>query len=164
MALNVSVSDSDMRSCFEFCLGQDSSIPLPPAEKPGSFLPHPGTETVLRLILRALDKKGFHISEPSHGKMGEAGAYVSFPDYTVDVVLCAICSENATRFSLLTWKRSSSSGPNTLSAPLDQWRKLCEAMDQILAENLKADSLQWLTRNEAEALWRKYEQASLGKP
>ncbi len=137
-----SLVDTGVKSCFSFCLGPRSGTDLPTREeRPEAFR---GTASlgVLGAIVLCLQRKGFHMTKPAPGKTYEAFSQASLPDYKVDVILAGRRRGNSANFALLTFKPHASSRKETCSATLDEWKRLCEAINKILAEELKVVSAQ----------------------
>jgi hypothetical protein len=138
-----------VRTCFDFLVGRDSLPGLPPFEE--VFL-YAAAIHVLGLIVAALGRKGFRMTEP---KLTKTNAYSLgiFTNYRVDLDLIGVPREDSAHFSLLTLKLAPSSQPEVFQKNIAEWENLCESLNQILTDELNAKSLPWLTSKDAEALW-----------
>ena len=146
---------AEPKSCFEFALGPNSAMKLPPQKGSARNVRADTSLQALNSIVVALGRRGVRVSRPESQAFGHSSSFASFADSFVDLILGVRIREGSTCFSLLTFQRAPSSKRKLSSAALDEWTKLCETINQVLTVDLGADSVRRLTHGEAESLWSK---------
>lgn len=137
-------SPPEVKGYFDFYLGPGSAVELSPGDLSNKDLRIAGNVRVLNLITAGLAQKGIRTDQPYVNKFGIATRCAHFPNCTVSLSLGAGSRETVPHFEMLTFILK----PRTEipSSAFDEWRGLCDRIEEILTTELKVTSLQRLAK------------------
>jgi hypothetical protein len=138
----------EIKSHFDFCMQKDAFTKSQVVKK-DRFLSYLVGEAILGAVARKLKSSALDMTEPSQGALGEACSSVSLSSCTVVVILGARVNEKEVHVSVATFLKNSKSEMDASRDHVKEWRRVCEAINEILAEDPKINSLRWLTSKEA---------------
>lgn len=139
-----------LKSCFAFKVPNES-----PEQSPPKPFRDPFGSQILSEICSRLRAEGFQLSDPKPGRACDSGSTARCPGLKLEVVVLVKRSQTSIDCALLTWRTRPAWRRISSPSVLCQWEGLCAAIERILREDLKITPLLWLTREQAEAHWRK---------
>jgi hypothetical protein len=147
--------NSTVKSVFLFVLDLDSITPVnpthgEPARSRGGF-----SKLLLELVIKELTKSNYRLSNVELSKMGMAGCVASLPSCKVEMGL-GVDNRSEVEATLMTHVRTGRrTSQRQLSANVQrEWAEFCQDVERTLSKEFKLSSLQRLTQQEAEALWK----------
>jgi hypothetical protein len=149
-SLGLKSAGSDNRNSFVFSIGANPEMRLP-AKQPGEA--DAAALAVLGVLVRGLQEHGFNLTEPEFNKTGQACSSVSLPDGKMHLLLGVRRREDRALFLLPTWERLTPGKYFPSSTSTSHSERLRETINHVLADQMRAESLQRLTEREASTTW-----------
>lgn len=137
-----SPSPSPASARLDFYLGQDSAVELPPGDISDKEFRIGINLHVLKLITAALAETGISTDQPCVNKFGLVSCSANLPTCTTGIMVGARSREKVPHFEILTLILEPRR--DIPSAAFNEWRAFCDKVEEILATQLGATSIQRL--------------------
>jgi hypothetical protein len=135
-------AENRIRTCFSFTIPHD---PYDNDLKKRSQVRH---LKICNLIIDRLCSSGFEATKARPAKPWGAAFRIEFDGFRIVVMLVAKRLPRFVKCDVLAWSRISRWRTIPPQTVVGEWLRVREAMEKVLLQDLKADSLQWLTEDQ----------------
>jgi len=145
-----------VRTCAHFRVNEKFLDAVQTQSKAKSFR-RPAALDILRRVASGLRQTGYKVGDPKPGK--GCDAVLRWNPLITVVLNVAERKGGIVKCDLLTFRSRSllndffDRNKPTEAQFTEQWAGFCLAIDKQLRESVRADSVTWLTRKEAESQW-----------